>query len=67
MSNRNTRSTTLKPRDDRAKEIFYESVKFFDVVDDHFRPGILENFRTDHETLEHGTGGEAKRKGGLYG
>jgi len=53
MSNRNTRSTTLKPRDDRAKEIFYESVKFFDVVDDHFRPGILENFRTDHETLEH--------------
>jgi CoA:oxalate CoA-transferase len=50
--NRNKKSMTLNLRDDRAKEIFYELAKISDVVYDNFRPGILEKFRIDYETLK---------------
>jgi len=53
MFNRNKRNRTLNLREDRDKEIFHGLAKFSGVVDDNFRPAVLENFRIDPETLEH--------------
>lgn len=49
--NRNKKSMTLNLRSDKAREIFYELVKISDVVCDNFRPGTLEKFKIDYESL----------------
>ena len=50
--NRNKKSVTLNFRSEKARDIFYELVKISDVVYDNFRPGTLEKFMIDYETLK---------------
>lgn len=50
--NRNKKSLTLDLKKEKGRQIFYELVKKSDVVFDNFRPGVLERFGCDYETLK---------------
>ncbi len=50
--NRNKKSITLNLRNEKARQIFYELVKISDVVYDNFRPGIMEKYQIDYETVK---------------
>jgi crotonobetainyl-CoA:carnitine CoA-transferase CaiB-like acyl-CoA transferase len=50
--NRNKKSVTMNFKSDKARKVFYEFVKISDVVWDNFRPGILEKFKIDYESLK---------------
>ncbi len=50
--NRNKKSVTMNFKKEQAREIFYKLVSISDVVWDNFRPGILEKFKIDYESLK---------------
>jgi len=50
--NRNKKSVTLNLHKKIALEAFYDLVKISDVVYDNFRPGTLEKFGIDYDTLK---------------
>ncbi len=50
--NRNKKSLTLNFRNPKATQVFYDLVKFSDVVYDNFRTGMLEKFRIDYDSLK---------------
>ena len=50
-TNRNKKSITLDIKKPKGKEIFYELVKFSDVVLDNFRTGAVEGLGIDYATL----------------
>src|SRR5262249_58908350 len=49
---RNKYSVTLDLRSPRGRELFLELVKQSDVVLENFRPGTLERWQLDYDTLE---------------
>jgi len=50
--NRNKRGICLDMKNPSGKAIFYELLKFSDVVFDNFRPHVLKNIGIDYETLK---------------
>ncbi len=49
--NRNKRSLTIDTRPPEGREIIYRLVPDTDVVADNFRPGTMERFGLDHDSL----------------
>ncbi len=49
--NRNKRSVVIDLKTEGGRNLFYDLVKYSDVVIDNFRPGVLERLKVDYATL----------------
>jgi crotonobetainyl-CoA:carnitine CoA-transferase CaiB-like acyl-CoA transferase len=50
--NRNKKSMTLDLKQPEGQQVFYELVRYSDVVYDNFRPGVTKRLGIDYETLK---------------